>query len=186
MSETKELSVLEKAIKIADQAHKGQVRKGNGKPYVTHCEAVAKQVCELTEDEDDELKVVAWLHDVIEDTDITFENLINLGIPQELVEHVWTLTRAEGEGYYDFIMRISDDESGIPAFVKIADLMHNLSDLQPCVLADKYKLALEVLWMNWVDGFGTQTTELTQEEKEQLDAEIKEANSEKEVHNNKA
>lgn len=162
-------SELERAIMIAQIAHKGQIRKYSGKPYLTHCAAVAEEVKDM-EPELENLQIVAWLHDVLEDCkDWNPELLIDAGISPENVELVVTLTRLENESYYDMIMRIM--ENGEASIVKIADLTNNISDLAPCPLKDKYLLAKELLWREWVDGYGTWEAELDPEIKEELERE---------------
>jgi hypothetical protein len=134
------LAILERAKVIARSAHQGQTRQYSGLPYVTHLERVANNVKHLNQ------KVVAWLHDIIEDTSVTSSDLITLGIPSELVDEVLILTRRVGESYFTFIMRIVKDGIGIAPIVKIADLSDNLSDgIQDSSRADKYRLARYIL-----------------------------------------
>ena len=132
---------MKKALKIAKQiareCHKGQ-KRFDGKDYITHPEAVAKLV-----GEDVELKTIAWLHDVVEDTKIHFYSLIEKGIPTELVCVIDILTRREEEDYFNYILRIVEDDKAVK--VKIADLKHNLSNLKKGSLRDKYLLAKYIL-----------------------------------------
>jgi (p)ppGpp synthase/HD superfamily hydrolase len=136
--------ILELAIKIATDAHKGQMRKGGGE-YITHPQAVA----ELTKtmfphiSQQPYLQVIAWLHDVIEDTDHTEESLIEAGIPSHYTVNVKTLSKRDGENYFDFIMRIKDSHHARK--VKMADLKHNMSDLKEGSMKDKYRLAYHIL-----------------------------------------
>ncbi|MDP2750816.1 MAG: GTP pyrophosphokinase [Nanoarchaeota archaeon] len=132
--------ILKKAEQIAREAHKGQKRR-DGKDYITHPEAVAKLVY------GEELKIVAWLHDVIEDTNTTPEDLQKAGIPHHLIHSVQCLSRKKDENYCDFIIRCSKDK--IASLVKIADLKHNISDLQEGSMKDKYRLALHILKEKW-------------------------------------
>lgn len=103
------------AKEIATIAHKGQIDKA-GKPYVKHLEAVASKV------EGKEEKTVAWLHDVLEDTDYTQDQL-SVFFPQAIVEAVEALTKRRGESYEDYLRRISENPLAIK--VKLADLEHN-------------------------------------------------------------
>lgn len=100
---------------VATLAHHGQVDKG-GNDYITHPEAVANAV--ETEDE----KVVAWLHDVVEDTYVTLEDLSGV-FPPEIVSSVDSLTQRPDEGRDEYLRRVADDPVAIK--VKMADLVHN-------------------------------------------------------------
>jgi (p)ppGpp synthase/HD superfamily hydrolase len=131
------MTIPKLAEDIAYAAHAGQ-KRWNGDPYITHPRAVAALVRAPRQ------KVVAWLHDVLEDCpDWTPDKLERCGIPEDLVIVVEILTRKEYESYYDYIMRITNDDMAI--IVKLADLEHNLSDLEPGPRKDKYLLSREVL-----------------------------------------
>lgn len=133
--------MLNKAIAIAAKAHDGQVDKG-GNPYILHplrvmmnCESEATKIC-------------AVLHDVIEDTNITFEDLKSQGFSDEIVTPLDCLTKREGESYDDFISRILLNETACR--VKLADLIDNmdLTRIQNLSKEDKeriqkYKLAAD-------------------------------------------
>lgn len=133
--------MLNKAIAIAAEAHDGQVDKG-GNPYILHplrvmmnCKSEAAKIC-------------AVLHDVIEDTKVTFEDLKSLGFSDEIVNALDCLTKRGGESYDDFISRVLPNE--LACQVKLADLMDNmdLTRIQnPCekdeVRIQRYKLAAE-------------------------------------------
>lgn len=107
------------ARQIATKAHAGQKDKA-GLDYINHPEYVASLI------DDDELKAAALLHDVLEDTDTTAEDLLEAGIPASVVEIVETLTHRDDESYADYINRISKNPKATK--VKLADLKHN-SDL---------------------------------------------------------
>lgn len=128
--------IVEIAKQIATEGHKGQ-KRWDGRDYITHPEAVAKLV------NTPELKIVAWLHDIIEDTNITAKDLLNKGIPKNLVEMVEAISKHKGEDYFNFIMRCQ--YYPITRKVKIADLTHNLSDLKNESMRDKYRLARYIL-----------------------------------------
>ncbi len=127
---------LQLAEEIARESHKGQKRWG-GEPYITHPEAVVK-TCKYID-----CKIIAWLHDVLEDTDMQPEDLEERGIPRYLIQSVINLTRIEGESYKDYILKIKEDN--VATLVKIQDLKHNLSNLKPGSMRDKYLLALYIL-----------------------------------------
>jgi len=132
------MELIKRAEQIAREAHKGQTR-WDKTPYIKHPMRVAKSF------KDTDCKVVAWLHDVLEDTPMTAQDLVNKGIPVRLVNSVKNLTRREEESYYDFIIRIVKDS--IATKVKIADIEDNLNDnLNDGPLKDKYRLARHILY----------------------------------------
>ena len=108
---------VNKALKLMYEKHKDQVDK-QGIPYVFHPFIVASSM--ETEDE----TIVALLHDVIEDTDTTIEDLSKLGFSNDVIKAIDTLTHKEGEEYSLYIKRIS--ENPLATKVKIADLKHNM------------------------------------------------------------
>ncbi len=120
----------ELALKIATEAHKGQVDKA-GVPYINHPLTVASLV------DTEEEKIVALLHDTIEDTNITEQDLIDYGFPNKIVEAVKLLTHNKNVPYMDYVAKIKDNE--LARKVKIADLTHNsdLSRLKEITEKDK-------------------------------------------------
>lgn len=125
------MSKVEIAKQIATEAHEGQ-KRSDGKDYITHPESVADLVA--TED----LKVIAWLHDVLEDTEVTAPILQKKGIPNELIYSIIALSRYKKEDYKEYILRVSKNKNAI--IVKLADLKHNLSNLKKGNMRDKYIL----------------------------------------------
>ncbi|MCW6665483.1 GTP pyrophosphokinase [Aerococcaceae bacterium NML191219] len=111
--------MLELALKIAEKAHAGQVDKA-GKDYIEHPIYVSSLV------DSPEAKAVALLHDVLEDSDFTAEDLLVAGLPREIVEAVEILTKQSGESYDEYLSKIKRND--LARVVKIADLTHN-SDL---------------------------------------------------------
>jgi (p)ppGpp synthase/HD superfamily hydrolase len=105
------------AIEIATQAHAGQLDKA-GKPYISHPLTVMAKMDTL------ESKIVAVLHDVIEDSDITIGDLVEQGFPSLITEAIAAITKLDGELYEDYILRVKSN--AIARQVKIADLMHNM------------------------------------------------------------
>lgn len=137
------MSYVEKALEIATKAHEGQYDK-SGVPYIEHPKHVAEGV------HGDISKATAYLHDVIEDTDVTADDLRRVGIPEEVVEAVVVLTHGEHENYYDYIRRVK--KNPIAKEVKIADLKHNsdrsrIKTMMPndVVRLAKYKKALRII-----------------------------------------
>ena len=113
--------LIEHARRIAVEAHDGQFRSDGSTPYITHPEAVAGRV-----GEDPDAVVVAWLHDVIEDSDHSAATLRAAGIPGELVDAVVLLSKEDGDDYDEYLDGVA--ASPLATRVKIADLLSNLSD----------------------------------------------------------
>lgn len=109
---------IELARIIATGAHYGQVDKG-GSPYIGHPSSVASMVDEGVEE------IVAWLHDTVEDTNITLSDIEEL-FGKEVRDAVDAITRRKGEDRSVYLKRVKDNP--IAKNVKVADLMHN-SDL---------------------------------------------------------
>ena len=110
---------LERAIEIAARTHAGQTDKG-GAPYILHPLRVMLRVAPGAQ------QIVAVLHDVVEDSDVTFEDLEREGFAAEVISGLRAVTKVEGESYEDFVARAARDPVG--KAVKLADLMEN-SDL---------------------------------------------------------
>jgi (p)ppGpp synthase/HD superfamily hydrolase len=128
---------------IATRAHQGQIDKA-GQPYISHPEFVASQVT------GDEAKAVAWLHDVIEDTPITFDDLRSEGLSETVIEAVAALTKQDSESYETYLKRVAANP--IAKAVKLADLKHNMDTSRLTVIDDKararlgkYKIAFALL-----------------------------------------
>ncbi|MBQ7170299.1 MAG: HD domain-containing protein [Synergistaceae bacterium] len=108
--------LVNKAIDLSYDAHHGQKDKA-GRPYFTHPFTVAMSM-------DTEAEIcAALLHDVIEDTNITLDDLREI-FPPEVTEAVDVLTHRNSESYYNYIRRIK--ASPIARKVKLADLAHNM------------------------------------------------------------
>ena len=119
MKEISGQGTLERAIEIAARTHAGQTDKG-GAPYILHPVRVMLRVAPGAQ------QIVAVLHDVVEDSDVTFEDLEREGFSAEVVKGLRAVTKVEGESYEDFVARAALDPVG--KAVKLADLMEN-SDL---------------------------------------------------------
>ena len=111
------------AVRLACRFHAKQTRRDGMTPYTAHLEAVAQRVS-VTGDLYDEM--AAWLHDILEDTKATPGDLLNAGVPTEVVVAVLALTRGRGVSYRDYIARVR--VSNRARRVKLADILHNLSD----------------------------------------------------------
>ena len=109
--------MTKKAIKVMYENHKNQVDK-SGIPYVFHPFHIAEQM------DDENTTIVALLHDIVEDTDMTFEQLENEGFSREVIDALMLLTHNPNEDYYDYVKRIGTNP--IAKAVKIKDLEHNM------------------------------------------------------------
>lgn len=135
---------LDDAIQVARQAHEGQLDK-SGRPYIAHPLRVMGAVRDPHE------RMTAVLHDVVEDTDVTLEDLTAAGCPAEVVTAVAALSKQPGEEWEAYLARVAANP--IALAVKRADLADNLSperlerldaETQERLRA-KYEAALRVL-----------------------------------------
>lgn len=138
------MSTLERAIDIAALAHRDQTDKA-GNPYIAHPFRVA---LEFIRRGDEERAIIAVLHDLIEDTNVTGLDLLREGFSPAIVEAVEALSRLEGETYEAFIERAAANPLARP--VKAADLIDNMDTArlgklprdQAAKLTEKYEGAL--------------------------------------------
>lgn len=114
--------LLSKAIHLATNAHHGQFDKG-GNPYILH----VLTVMNLLENPDEELQTIALLHDVIEDTATTFEDLRTQGFSERVITAVALLTKMPGQTYDEYKEGVFSNTDAMR--VKAADLTHN-SDIR--------------------------------------------------------
>ena len=136
-------SMVNLALSIARQAHEGQLDKA-GVDYIKHPIYVASQV------ETEEEKAVALLHDVLEDSSVTAEELLIAGLPETVVTTVQVLTKQTGQDYQTYLQAVKSNP--LACRVKLADLKHNsdLSRLTSITEKDrerlkKYKKAIDFL-----------------------------------------
>lgn len=108
---------LDNAIGIAIQAHANHLDKG-GEPYILH---PLRVMLKMKTEHD---RIVAVLHDTVEDSWITLENLRSLGYNDEIVDAIDHLTRRKKETYDEFIERVYENKTATR--VKIADLQDNM------------------------------------------------------------
>ena len=124
---------------LAKAAHAGQTDKA-GEPYYGHLVRVAGRVSLFAD------KTVAFLHDILEDTDLTDMDLIEAGFSRETVDAVLVLTRRDGEAYAAHIERIIKWGSPSALMVKMADLADHLRADSPYPLpadmAARYNAAI--------------------------------------------
>ena len=149
------MTIREKALAFATEAHKGQKRKGSGLDYITHPIAVAELTLQKVKDYYDKFDyypvddftldlyyVIAVLHDVPEDSDVTLQDIED-HFGRRVREAVDSLTKRDGETYLEAILRAKKDDIGV--VVKQADNEHNMSDLKEGTLKDKYRLSHYIL-----------------------------------------
>ena len=117
IKETDEL--IYKSLEIVTKVFNDKKDKG-GFPYVIHLLKVYSGVSEYME------KVCALLHDVIEDTDVTYDDLRKVGYDEEIIEILTILTKLKGEDYRDYIDRIVSSDNTHAMNIKLADLCHNM------------------------------------------------------------
>ena len=123
------MSTLQRALEIATQAHQGQFDKA-GRDYIGH----PLRVMEMGKTENE--KIVGILHDVIEDTDWTFEMLAEEGFSDEVIAALKCVTKtSENENYDDFIDRVKKNPLAVT--VKINDLTDNMDIRRLPYLSDK-------------------------------------------------
>lgn len=107
---------IAKALQIAVEAHKGAVDKG-GNDYIFHPISVALHM------KTNEEKIVALLHDIVEDTEITIEDLRKQGFSEKILMAIDAITRRENEDRETYLCRVK--ANSLAKAVKIADLNHN-------------------------------------------------------------
>ncbi|EFX37397.1 HD domain-containing protein [Streptococcus infantis] len=140
---TTEQSIVDLALSIARKAHEGQLDKA-GVDYIEHPIYVASQV------DTEEEKAVALLHDVIEDSPVSAEGLLQAGLPETVVTAVQVLTKKKEQDYQTYLETVK--KNPLARLVKLSDLKHNsdLSRLSSITEKDrerlkKYKKAIDFL-----------------------------------------
>lgn len=135
--------LTKKAMKLCFEAHKDQKDK-SGLPYVHHPFHLAEQM------ETEDTTIVALLHDVVEDTEYTLDDIRAMGFPERIIEALSYMTHDNAVPYLDYVAKIK--ENPIATAVKLADLKHN-SDLSRLDVVDekalerveKYSKAMKIL-----------------------------------------
>ena len=135
--------LTKKAMNIAYEAHKDQMDQ-SGVPYIFHPIHLAEQMT------DEATTITALLHDVVEDTDMTFDQLAAMGFPAEVIEALKLLTHEKSVDYMDYVRAIRSNP--IAKTVKLADLAHNrdqsrldVIDERAAAWEDKYSKAAAIL-----------------------------------------
>lgn len=136
-------TLTKKALSICFDAHKDQ-RDKSGAPYVFHPFHLAEQMT------DEYTVCTALLHDVVEDTDTTLEDLRSEGFPEEVLEALALLTHDADTPYMDYVKGLKHNP--IARAVKLADLAHNsdptrleVMDEWALARAEKYRAAIKLL-----------------------------------------
>lgn len=131
------------ALKMCFEAHKNQVDK-SGMPYVFHPFHLAEQM------QDEDTTTVALLHDIVEDTDYTIDDLRSKGFSEKVIEAIELLTHDPVVPYMEYVAQIK--KNPIAKAVKLADLKHNsdMTRLESITAkdeerAEKYRSAIELL-----------------------------------------
>jgi len=122
------MNIIDFSLKIAIEAHGGQVDKA-GKPYILHPIRLMMKL------DDEKVMSAAILHDVIEDSNFTEEDLRSKGIPDDVIDAVLCLTKKVNEPYDAFIDRVLKNK--IASRVKIADIEDNMNILRLYSLSDE-------------------------------------------------
>ena len=140
MPSARDSNLLERAIKVALEAHGGQLDKA-AQPYILHplrCMLAVRS---------DVQRIAAVLHDVVEDTDWTLEALAAEGFPPDVVDIVDRLSRRKDESYNASIARVIESKDAIA--VKLADLEDNLDVTRLSEVTDKDRSRLDMYVRTW-------------------------------------
>jgi len=118
MLTNEQADLLQRAIEIAVTGHRSQ-RQKDGSPYVLHPLTLMHRVHDV------EAKMAAVLHDVVEDTEFTIEDVAAEGFSAAVIDALRLLTHDDGSDYFDYIDRIATNP--LATKVKLADLEHNMT-----------------------------------------------------------
>jgi (p)ppGpp synthase/HD superfamily hydrolase len=144
------MDLLKRALEIAEAAHRGQSR-WDGSPYISHPKGVAEMA--RLDGHGIEVRAVALLHDVVEDSEASLDDLRAKDIPEAVVRAVDAISRrvepsGKKEDYLAYILRVKADP--LARIVKVYDISYNLADVKPKgrgqgSLRDKQLLARYIL-----------------------------------------
>lgn len=139
------------AYDIVSEQFRGMVDKG-GQPYEYHCLRVAEAVEQSFSEQPGAFQIkciiAAVLHDIIEDTSITKEDLLHKGFDKDIVEAVDAVSRRKGESYFDFVKRCKENE--IARTVKRYDLEDNMDIRRLTKFGDYEQKRLKKYWYSWM------------------------------------
>ena len=133
--------LTKKAIKIMFEAHKDQ-RDKSGLPYVFHPWHVAESM------DDEASTCVALLHDIVEDTDMTFDDLAAEGFGDEIINALRYLTKPDDQDYMEYVKHVAENPLAVK--VKLSDLRHN-SDLSRLDSVDEAALSRREKYLKAID-----------------------------------
>lgn len=137
------MKTFDETLNLVIEAHKGQTSK-DGTPFIYHPIGVAYLAARLFPNEP-RLQIISLLHDIIEDSDTTYEQLSALGYDSGIIQVLTGLTRLDGETYKDYIKRVSCILNATK--VKICDLMYNIN--RASTLSDrKEEIGLRKRWQD--------------------------------------
>jgi (p)ppGpp synthase/HD superfamily hydrolase len=128
--------MLSAAIRIATNAHDGQYDRG-GMPYILH----PLKVMHYTKSSDEEIQTIAVLHDVVEDSDVTWFDLVDACMTTRVIEAVRALTKIPGQSYDEYREAVFSNRDAM--IVKLADLRHNtdIRRLKGITIKDRERMA---------------------------------------------
>lgn len=129
-------TMLSTAIRIATNAHDGQYDRG-GMPYILH----PLKVMHYTKSQDEEIQAIAVLHDVVEDSDVTWLDLVDACMTTRVIEAVRALTKIPGQSYDEYRDAVFSNRDAM--IVKLADLRHNtdIRRLKGVTIKDRERMA---------------------------------------------
>lgn len=122
--------MLNDMLVLATTKHAGQYDRG-GNPYILH----PLTVMQYLETTDEELQCIAVAHDLVEDTDVTLDELREMGFSERVIAGIAALTKVDGESYDDYKIRVKANPDAIK--VKMQDLRHN-SDIRRLKISSEY------------------------------------------------
>jgi len=118
MTTLKKGELLNRMLVLATNSHAHQYDKG-GAPYILHPLAVMQ----MLSTEDEELQCIALGHDLVEDCEVTYQQLRDEGMTQRVVDGIKALTKVPGETYEEYKDKVKDNDDAVR--VKLCDLRHN-------------------------------------------------------------
>ena len=133
-----DMTPIREAYELSADAHKNQLRR-SGAPYIIHPLHVAIILAELEMDK--ESIIAGLLHDVVEDTDYTLDDIAAMGFGQDVVEALTLMTHDKNVPYLDYVAKIKDNP--VARAVKLADLAHNPDPTRLDVIDEKAKERLD-------------------------------------------
>ena len=114
--------LLSKMILLATNAHHEQFDKG-GTPYILHC----MKVMHYLKTDDEELQCIALGHDIIEDTSVSYKDLVDQGFTERIINGIRCMTKQRGQTYEEYKLQVLSNVDSMR--VKLSDLRHN-SDIR--------------------------------------------------------